>query len=527
MVDNVNSCYLPNAAIGWKQPNGFFYPPSFHSINLFFSNVDIRHYVIDALFNYGTYNENTTAAAQDYCPNNGVVSPTMFNSFTDIDRQTELSDDDGSLTGLINNWDPPNTTGTVSVNPTSFFTAPVQTNQCLSNVGVTPSLACQSTRPPTPTTAITSPYEYVTMAVYPQCDVSGTTDTSCPANCNPTTNDPSCTPHWVPGCSGPSCYGVPLYRQYLAGSDAGSSSTGEWMYWNTTDGCSPGTTSTACRWPFVRMGGETPPSYQRSTLTANNGTYFLDTSVGATQQSTEPFTSPAPGVPSNVFQAGQTYYVYFLYAKPDTVQTVQVYVGPGFNLSTGLQGIRVYPQGWPLSTSNVTLMGNLPPSWGWGSSYDGNILTVTTNFSALSDIVPSPANGLCLPSSFCTASGSSCGCTLTSTDPLYNQCQQACSHWAVKDLDYPPAGAYGFAFTLPAGFTTTTYNANALGSPSRPAPTPFPTTQTNPNGPDWTSLFLNTTVSPDNASGGQCYYPNLPSNLSSSCPVIYPNPTSN
>ena len=23
--------YLPNAAIGWKQPNGFYYPPAFHS----------------------------------------------------------------------------------------------------------------------------------------------------------------------------------------------------------------------------------------------------------------------------------------------------------------------------------------------------------------------------------------------------------------------------------------------------------------------------------------------------------------
>ena len=43
-------CYLPNAAIGWKQPNGFYYPPAFHSKNLFFNNVDIRHFVIEPLF---------------------------------------------------------------------------------------------------------------------------------------------------------------------------------------------------------------------------------------------------------------------------------------------------------------------------------------------------------------------------------------------------------------------------------------------------------------------------------------------
>ena len=526
-LGSASSCYLPNAAIGWKQPNGFFYPPSFHSINLFFANVDIRHYVIDALFDYGSYIEDKTAVGQDYCSiNGGPVSNTMFTSFTDIDRQTELSDDDGSLTGLINNYGatPSSTTGTVSVNPTSFFTAPVQTDQCLSDIGVTPSLACQSTPPPTPTTAITSPYEYVTMAVYSQCGVNGLQDPACGS---------FSVSSWGNQCSQPNCYGIPLYRQYLAGSKA--SSTGEWMYWNTTDSCSAGTTSTACRWPFVRMGGES--SDQRSTMTANNGTYYLDTAVGADQQVSELFNanSPQPACSPasqtnctyvNVFQPSQTYYVYFLYAKPDTTQTIQVYVGANFDPSTQLQGVRIYPAGWPLNKSNVTLMGAGKLPTGWIQNYSAGILTVTTNFSALTDIVASPANGLCLPSSFCTASDTSCGCTLASTDPLYNQCQQACSKWAVKDLDFPPDGAYGFAFTLPSGFQTAPYNPTALGPPNRPAPTSFPTTA-NPSGPDWTSLFLNTTVSPDSASGGQCYYPNLPSNSSSTCPVIYPNPTSN
>ena len=269
-------------------------------------------------------------------------------------------------------------------------------------------------------------------------------------------------------------------------------------------------------------------------MTANNGVYYLDTAVGATQQTSEPFTSPVPITASNVFQAGQTYYVYFLYAKPDTTQTIQVYVGPGFCTSTtppctksDVQGVRIIPNGWPLITSNVTV-GSLPT--GWTSSYDGNILTVTTNFSGLKDIAPAPANGLCQPKSFCTASGSSCGCALKNTDPLAKanpgilaQCQQACSVWAVKDLDFPPAGAYGFAFTLPSGFTTAPYNANALGPPNRPAPTTFPTTPS--SSPNWLTQFVNTMVAPDNASGGQCYYGTIPG--STSCPVTYPNPTSN
>src|SRR5262249_14873578 len=230
-------------------------------------------------------------------------------------------------------------------------TAPVQTDQCLSNIGVSPSLACPSTQtPPTPTTAVTSPYEYVTMAIYPQCGVSGTPDPSCSSF--------SAT-YWGNNCYLPSCYGIPRYRQYLTGSG------GEMQDWtnppspNQPCNTPSGQTATACRWPFVRMGGEA--SDQRSTMTANNGVYFLDTSVSLTQQTSEPFTTLLPVVP-NVFQPGQTYYVYFIYAKPDTQQTIQVYVGPGFNTSTGVQGVRIIPNGWPLNTGNVTL-GNLPTGW--------------------------------------------------------------------------------------------------------------------------------------------------------------------
>ena len=45
----VGQGFLPNAAIGWKQSNGFYYPPAFHSRNLFFKDVGIRHYVVEPL----------------------------------------------------------------------------------------------------------------------------------------------------------------------------------------------------------------------------------------------------------------------------------------------------------------------------------------------------------------------------------------------------------------------------------------------------------------------------------------------
>ncbi|MFX8805541.1 hypothetical protein ABTM67_20525, partial [Acinetobacter baumannii] len=74
-------------------------------------------------------------ADQQYCyfPDNG------FNNFTDIDRQTELNDDDGSLTGF---------TQTISVNEDPFFNAPVETSECRSNIGVDPVLACNGQPPP-------------------------------------------------------------------------------------------------------------------------------------------------------------------------------------------------------------------------------------------------------------------------------------------------------------------------------------------------------------------------------------------
>ncbi len=100
-IDNSNpnnpSCYLPNAAIGWKQSNGFYYPPAFHSDSLFFNNVDIRHFVIEPMFLPGTFTTDPKQVQARYC----TYTSTMFNNFTDIDRQTELNDDQGSLTGLL------------------------------------------------------------------------------------------------------------------------------------------------------------------------------------------------------------------------------------------------------------------------------------------------------------------------------------------------------------------------------------------------------------------------------------------
>ncbi len=49
-----------------------------------FENVNIRHFLIEPIFN------NPSGITNRYCPGND--SPSMFNNFTDVDRQTVLND---------------------------------------------------------------------------------------------------------------------------------------------------------------------------------------------------------------------------------------------------------------------------------------------------------------------------------------------------------------------------------------------------------------------------------------------------
>ena len=94
-------------AIGWKQPNGFYYPPAFYSCNLYFDNVDLRHFIIIPLFRAGTYDVNGQKVRDGYCTYNPSDPKGLFaQSWTDVDRQTELNDE--------------------------FFPVPLQPDECLS-----------------------------------------------------------------------------------------------------------------------------------------------------------------------------------------------------------------------------------------------------------------------------------------------------------------------------------------------------------------------------------------------------------
>lgn len=418
------TCYLPNTAIGWKQPNGFYYPPAFHSSNLFFEDVDIRHYVIRPFFSTtaGLYQTDSDQAASHYCNWN----PAMFSGFTDIDRQTELSDDDGSLTGLVN---------TVSVSQDAFFRAPLSTPQCASDVAANMP----------PGSATTSPYEYVTTAIIPSCGM----------NCQ----------DWSIDCTGPACSGVPLYRQYLLPDETKA--------------------------PMIRMAGQA--TAQRSSLTVNNGRYYVDTTQSSAQQ------SQIGAGQHSTFQAGATYYTMFLFAKPTTKQTYQYYVGPAFDVTTDVFMARA-------DTGPVPVAFTKQASWPWDAPrYDPatGILTVTVDMSRGDFAVNYKAaqKGKCAPAGFCSLDPSTnqCASALKPGDALYAESAAVCSRWPAKDVDCPSGGCYAIGVTLPSGFTTGP-KANLP-----PAPLSF-----NAADPAWSGPFV---VAPTSVSGAQCQYPSAPQPL--------------
>lgn len=542
-----NTGYLPNAAIGWKQPNGFYYPPAFHSSNLFFDNVDIRHYVTLPIFEPGTYRTDRIELGKQLI---GVGDPppsTLFDGFTDIDRQTELNDDDGSLTGFVN---------TVSVNEDPFFSAPIQTAECRSNLGVGPDSACAGgKKPQTQPTARTSPYDYVTTVIYPECALktsqfAGLNEAACGSQTTLTQFDslpglrvsthPGRGGMWSRECGSGYCTGVPLFRQYLTGDD--KARTREWATWFDKDHkCDDpkNAGSEKCRFPFARMSGAN--TWQRNVMTVNHGTYFIDTSrsqdnqekdeaLGRFSDTTASYVDcrykakPPANVPSNcqprsvsVFEGGKTYHVFFLFAKESTKQVYQVWVGPGFNPATDVKGTRMtdtnlqyFAEAWSLPKEWKAEMidGPVDPATGQRAK---DVLQVTVDFSVLPKLSPPIAidpkkddHGVCKPASFCSGTGSSCTCNLKATDPmaianpdLLKSCQTICATWAVKDLDCPKEGCLGFRFKLPAGFKPDNKN-------HRPDPKPFPSVKTDP---DWKKFqFVRTKEGPDAGAGGACYY---------------------
>ena len=84
---------------------------------------------------------------------------------------------------------------------------------------------------------------------------------------------------------------------------------------------------------FIRMAGMN--ICQRQTMTVNHGLYYVDLTASAKRKALGRWTRP-----KNIFMGGKKYDFFLVYAKEDTEQTYQMYVGPGFNKDSDVELIR-------------------------------------------------------------------------------------------------------------------------------------------------------------------------------------------
>ena len=393
-------CYMPNAAIGWKQPNGFYYPPAFHSANLYFGDVDVRHFVVSPLFDEGTYNTDITKVSNAYC----IYNKELFSGFAGNDRQTVLNDDDGSMTGYRK---------TTIINQDPFFAAPVDATQCKSD-----------------NTSRTSPYEYVTTVLYPACVIDG----SC---ARPPVKEPP-DPRWNDGdwnrsCTSEKCYGVPLWRQdAMPIADKGVAKS-------------------------IRMMGQ--ETAQRSSLTVNHGTYYFDTSVAKETQLTQGCTTTQPDNPCviNVFKSNQTYYLFLIFAKDTTEQIYRFYVGENTDFDpASIQMVQAQIGKNPVEYKPL---GALPATRAkWLNDNKATAKGVVEVALKVSDLPKAAALFLkakenkCQPATYCAWH------TATNQCLDVNGSDSVCK-WASAAQDCPDGGCFGIRFTLPSGFATRAANS--------------------------------------------------------------------
>jgi hypothetical protein len=426
----VGQCYMQNAAIAWKQSNGFYYPPTFHSKNLFFNNVDIRHYVIVPQFLANTYTTDPGQAAARYCTQNDG----LFTGFSAIDRQTELTDDDGSLTGYKN---------TISVNEDPFFRAPIAGIECDTDGAILPT-------PNSPLkgagTATVSPYEYVTSVVYPDCNKQGGGGSPECANFYPKNNQPG---EWDGPCSNQNCFGVPLYREFQTGTETKNKAVPE----------------------FIRMAGSA--IYQRETMTVNHGRYYVDLTVSDATQ----LAWPNKPVFKNVFVKNETYDFFLVYGTLKTEQTYQMYVGAKRSLAevmNSVKPIRVNTANAPFAIREGTSATDKGAVQVTGYEPSSGVMTVNINLQGYTKEFASAAQKLCVPQTFCKLSGTTCVAKDPGTLHGTTEAERniACGY-ANLDIDCPTdlndptgktIGCVGFSVKLPGDFVANNQTGNPTSS---------------------------------------------------------------
>jgi len=358
-----NKMVVLDAAIGWKQPNGFYYPPAFaHEDEIFFkeppplsgttgslnglnqcwaaSDVDgktmtykpgdCRHNVVDRTRTY-TIGDRFNLSGDAFITRPTEEDRARRLPVTPIDFQTILLDLDGSLTGarskLLMSGGPTETYAsnlpTSSVSRNAFFDAPRQADECLS-FGVQ-----------------TSPYQYVSTMM-------GKLKAS-PTPGNPSAifgldNDPAPAQNetaygewasfWVHDTTNnkwilnPGAPMVAIYRQWKLEGDK-----------DCTSVCDPSKPQLyGCGRASFMMGPNVGQAVQLTMSPPRGiegleekGFYYVDTN--SEQQSTDCVAAKVRANNPAKFVGGKSYVLYNMFARNDTKVSYSFYVGTGATLN--------------------------------------------------------------------------------------------------------------------------------------------------------------------------------------------------
>lgn len=430
---NAGNYTVIDAAIGWKQPNGFYYPPAFAFRKSAFDARSERHNVLDLYTGY--WQGSLLGAPQRKpLPQMGDVTP--------IDFTTILNDLDGTLNGMAPAGGASSRTAGLSNN--HFYDAPFSVAQC-NSFGTE-----------------TIPHDFVTTVVAKLA--------AAPSQTRPTTATDAA---WGKVGGKAATPIVAVYRQ-LKTANPGEDCAATTTVCNGSDaGCRRGTF-------FLGAGIGAAPG-----LTMNHGRYYVDT--GSASQPQGCSQAPNLGSPAR-FNGGETYVVYHLYATSQTAVEYQVYVGSGLG-SFQAEWVRIDP--------HVAPGGNqMQAEWSADSlgsqSYDPatGILTVTLNNDTVKADYgfPSTTENACLPHNLCEVDGTT-GCKLASEFTevgLTGTVADVCKFWVGRTNaqsadgvylnDCPHHGCIGFSFTLPTPFTPKSYkDLDQAGATCYPKKSPWTT----------------------------------------------------
>ncbi len=493
-----------DAAVGWKQPNGFYYPPAFtyrsstyfkalptglpdpdpaNPLNQCFASGpangfgeptelpgDCKHNVIDRTRDYIAGNMRALNVPAAVFPAAANLLPT-----TPIDFSTIILDLDATLTGasgMVTGVDTPVPTASVSRN--LFFDAPAQSPECLS-FGVQ-----------------TSPYGFVTSLIAPTAAAPAAGDTWI----EPWTyinSDNKVTPTSAVAA---------IYRQWETATDPQACGQVCSETASTTYGCTRGSFMVGPnvgQAPYLTM--SQPPG-----LDGQGGTlYFIDTSTAAKQPLTCINARTQAMLPAT-FDANGHYVLYNLFARNDSVVSYQLHVGDGASGLAAVQGryVRVNPH--LTSTDNANSLSSFrsvvtdacdPMSGsGWCAgmpkpTVENGILSVTLDQRSIAADYETAARAeyeRCMPRDLCYFDGTRCQpCAGDTSNPkcirqgdflpadiaalqqpdatMRKPLDVVCQDWAsyasgtsaatvgeLSLVDCPDGGCVGFAFTLPANF---------------------------------------------------------------------------